>query len=105
MKYTYKDVPRDTELWCCAYETNSKKEDFALKCLPCRCKVTKISWRESCYKLNKKGEIVNSSSVSIYSRVYADTYNEAVELYNELVQSRINWLNDLVVDVKEDFIK
>ena len=37
--------------------------------------------------------------------MYADTYEEAVEMYNEHIQFQIDRLNKLIESCKQDFIK
>ena len=45
------------------------------------------------------------NGVACNSRDYADTYEEAVENYNDDVQDRIDRLLELAEEVKNDFIK
>lgn len=54
------------------------------------------------YKTN--GEICKSKGVNFNARYYADTYEEAVEMYNELVQQRIDRLHKAIHEAEGDFI-
>lgn len=55
------------------------------------------------YKANTK--TFRKNGVQCNSRDYADTYEEAVENYNDDVQDRIDRLLELAEEVKNDFIK
>ena len=52
----------------------------------------------------KNGEICKSKGVNLNARYYADTYEEAVEMYNELVQQRIDRLHKAIHEAEGDFI-
>ena len=54
----------------------------------------------------KKGtrEKRKSGIVGFQARMYADTYEEAVEMYNELVQKRIENLERMIESAKLDMI-
>lgn len=54
------------------------------------------------YKIN--GHICVSKGVNVNARYYADTYKEAVEMYNELVRNRIDRLHEAIMDAEKDFI-
>ena len=56
-------------------------------------------------KIIKKDGTLKNSKVNADSRMYADTYEEAVEMYNEYVQFQIDRLNKLIESCKQDFIK
>ena len=53
----------------------------------------------------KKDGTLKNTKVNANSRMYADTYEEAVEMYNEYVQFQIDKLNKLIESCKQDFIK
>ena len=55
------------------------------------------------YKTNTK--TFRKNGVACSSRDYADTYEEAVENYNDDVQYRIDRLLELAEEVKNDFVK
>lgn len=55
------------------------------------------------YKRNTK-EFSKSGYVEYTNRIFADTYEEAVEYYNSRVKSRINALIECSEQAKEDYI-
>ena len=57
------------------------------------------------FPYKKNGEICKSKSVNLNARYYADTYEEAVEMYNELVQQRIDRLHKAIHEAEGDFIE
>ena len=54
---------------------------------------------------NLRDGTLKNTKVNADSRMYADTYEEAVEMYNEYVQFQIDKLNKLIESCKQDFIK
>ena len=103
----YKDVKLNTLVWACAYSTNDTEKSMALKKKPVLGKLmgTGYGCSTQFYEVNKKGEIKKSGSVYPYSRQYADTAQECIQLYNRLVMNQINFLKNLITDCEGDFIK
>ena len=56
------------------------------------------------FKRNSKTEFAKSKAVQIDSRMYADTYEECVELFNSLVNEKVEWFLKRVEETKEDLI-
>ena len=54
---------------------------------------------------NLRDGTLKNTKVNADSRMYADTYEEAVEMYNEHVQFQIDKLNKLIESCKQDYIK
>lgn len=126
MKYYYKDpygqyyntysiseLPLNKPIWGFAYSINDDTEDKRLICLPVQGEISeninrdyKI-WSKYCFIPYKKGTNTKRKSgvVDFNSRMYADTYEEAVEMFNELVQQRINNLYQMAEKAKADMIK
>lgn len=126
MKYYYKDpysqyyntysiseLPLNKPIWGFAYSINDGTEDKRLICLPVQGEISeninrhyKI-WSKYCFIPYKKGTNTKRKSgvVDFNSRMYADTYEEAVEMFNELVQQRINNLYQMAEKAKADMIK
>ena len=101
MKYTdYYKIEPNTPIWACAYQANSKNSGLIYKCEPVQGEID-LGGKFHKYKRNRK---LASSEVSADSRAYADTYEECLELYNELVQNRIDELNRIIEHTKKDFI-
>lgn len=88
-------------LWACAYEINNETLYPYLKQTPVEGMIA-----PGCQfaVFGKGGTLRKSGRVSYYSRQYADTYEEAVELYNELVTKRREKLEQLTDTVYDDYI-
>ena len=101
--YDIRKLPIESPLWAVAYDINDDTEYRRLSCAPIRGEIT-----EKGYFYPYKKETLNrrkTGRVGIQSRMYADTYEEAVELYNELVQKRIDNLCRLIKDAEKDFLE
>lgn len=93
-------------LYAIAYDINNETLHTNLRATPTKGILTEDSkWgRISFVPLNKRGEPRQSGKVAYVSRKYADTYEEAVTLYNSLVQKRVNLLKEHLKFAEEDFI-
>lgn len=114
MKYYNHDIeklPLNKPIYGFAYSVNDDTRDKRLNCLPVLGEVGENNipkkWCEYCFYQYKKGTktIRKSGAVDYYSRYYADTYEEAVEMYNELVQKRIDNLKLMIEEAENDKIK
>ena len=100
MKYTWENVPKNVPVWGCAYDVNNDNMYNYLRKEPVLGIVkenerNKYRTLDVFYELNKKGEIKKSSKVYVYSRQYADTYEECVELYNSLIDKALKDLEEV----------
>ena len=102
MTYDHTSAPKDKSLWAVAYSVNDDTEHHRLMCKPTNGELVGYSFIP--YKIGTKIKRA-SGRVSKYARKYADTYEEAVELFNSLVQKRIDNLLEMTEDAKKDFIK
>lgn len=92
-------------LWAVAYDINNDTLHVNLKQTPVKGRIIKTSrYRWSFAAMNKNGELRKSGHVHFRSRMYTDTYEEAVNLYNSLVQERIDLLKAYTEKAKEDFL-
>ncbi len=107
MGYDINDLPVNKPIWAVAYEINNDTAHVRLKCLPTMGKIVLDgNPAQSKFRAYKKGSSEFKSGWVFYdSRWYADTFDEAVELYNELVQKRIDRLEELLNDAKMDVLK
>lgn len=88
-------------LWACAYEIDNEILYPRLRQTP----VEGVLTSDLQFAVfTKSGTLRKSGRVSYYSRQYADTYEEAVELYNELVTKRKEKLEQLADTVYDDYI-
>lgn len=104
MKYGVYDrdkVPMGKPVWALAYDINDDTEHRNLICKPVLGEIVNRTFYPY-----KKGttERRQSGSVTYWGRVYADTYEEAVEMYNEYVQDRIDNLYRMIESAKLDMI-
>ena len=98
MIYTERNVPKNKEIWACAYSTNGTEKSMALRKKPVLGMVIDEgeSWRGSkFYEIGKNGKIKRSSGVWASARTYADTFEECVIEYNARVQYQIDFLEAL----------
>lgn len=109
--YNIEKLPIDKPIWGFAYDINDDTENRRLSCLPVLGEISKNlhgkpSWSTYCFYPYKKGTHTKrqSGKVDFNSRCYADTYGEAVEMYNELVQQRIDNLKRMVKQAEKDKI-
>ena len=102
MIYDSSNVPEGKPLWAVAYSVNDDTEHHRLMCKPQRGEL--INYNFIPYKAGTMTRR-RSGKVSKYARKYADTYEEAVDLFNALVQKRIDNLLEMVEDAKNDFIE
>lgn len=107
------------KVWACAYDFDSNKETMGYISKPIYGILSDRHIRNDISEINtderalyfipfRKGSdttLAKSKQVSIYARVYADTYEECVELYNELIQEKIDWFQNKIKKIEEDFIK
>lgn len=52
-----------------------------------------------------KQRLQNQKAVRISSRVYADTYEECVDLFNYLVDEKVEWFLESADGTKKDLIE
>ena len=102
MTYDSLNAPRNKSIWAVAYSINDDTEHHRLLCKPTNGEFDGYSFIP--YKVGTKTKR-KSGRVSKYAREYADTYDEAVDLFNSLVQKRIDNLLKMVEDAKKDFMK
>lgn len=88
-------------LWACAYKIDNQTLHAHLKQAPVEGVITPDR-KFAVFGAN--GRLRSSGRVSFDARQYADTYAEAVELYNELVTKRKNALEQLADTVYDDYI-
>lgn len=95
------------DLYGFAYEINDDTKDCRLSCRPVLGTIIYEGGKIYYFVPYKKGtqELRKSGRVLFESRMYADTYNEAVEMYNELVQKRIEKLKEMIQEAEKDKIQ
>lgn len=113
-----KNIKPGTKLWACAYQFDNNKITMGLISKPVYGMARGYGWdyeevnEEKSYasffvpfKSGSEMEFAKSRAVRISSRVYADTYEECVELFNSLVNEKVEWFLKRAEDTKEDLIR
>ena len=88
-------------LWACAYKIDNQTLYPHLRQEPVEGMITP-EWKFAPFGVN--GKLRSSGRVSYDSRQYADTYGEAIELYNELVTKRRKALEQIADTVYDDYV-
>lgn len=94
-----------------AYSISDRADNTKFRCLPVRGEICKSEdWHNRsgyCFFPYRKDTNIKRKTgiVDFNSRMYADTYREAVEMYNNLVQERIDNLYQMIESAKKDIIK
>ena len=114
MKYYDRNItklPLNKPIYGFAYSINDDTRDKRLSCLPVLGEIGENNsfkkYCRYCFYPYKKGTKTKKKSgvVDFMSRYYTDTYEEAIEMYNELVQKRIDKLKKMIKEVENDKIK
>lgn len=103
--YDYNKIPKNTPIWGFAYSKHPNKESSSTKKKPVLGVIDGDGcwWDVKFYELKKDGTR-KKGSVCATSRCYADTYEEAVEGYNQKVSSAISKLEQMIEKNREDYI-
>lgn len=75
----------------CDYEKVIEEESYASFFVP--------------FKSGSETEFAKSKAVRISFRVYADTYEECVELFNFFVNEKVKWFLERAEKTKKDLIE
>lgn len=92
------------DIWAFAYKEDERATNYM--CKPVKGKIIKDS---NCtthfyeYKTNDKN--LKKNGVSLYARFFTDTYEEAVEGFNMLVNKRIDSLQKEIIKLNDMLIK
>lgn len=97
--YLEDDFMEDRDIWAFAY-----LEDERAKNLYCEPVLGHIKGRMF-YEYKKRGDGLRSTSVSIWARNYADSYEQAVVGFNQLINERIEYLYKEASRLKEMLIE
>ncbi len=107
MKYLdYNSAPKNKPIYACSYRYNPDTINRAVRCKP----VKGILKTDACgytdfIELRLDGGLKKYGKVHASLRVYADTKEECVELYNDSVKRRISKLKELAEVAEHDYIE
>ena len=113
-----KNIKPGTKIWACAYSFHKNKETMGLIQEPVYgiTRSRSITWGKddlnesysSFFVPFRKGsdsQLAKSKEVSIWARCFADTYEECVELYNRMVNERVDWFLKRVEETRGDLLE
>ena len=92
------DKIKDGDVFAFAYLEDERATNFF--CKPIKGRIVDSMF----YEYKKNGEL-KKNGVGIGARIYADTYEEAVEGFNALVSARIEKLEEEISNVEDLFIE
>ena len=96
------EIPHNKPIWATAYWINDDTSDRRLMCKPVFGEIDSFDYFHQYSK--KHPHELTKTGVSIYARYFADTKEEAIRVYNELVHCRIEKLNRLILEADADII-
>lgn len=84
---------KNKPIWACAYELQNNKNKNGLIQKPVQGEIYEDGYRTyfAPYKKGSKSLAKSKEVLANWSRYYADTYDECVELYNSLVDDTIKY--------------
>lgn len=87
------------DIWAFAYKEDERA--LNLMCKPVKGKIKEDNYF---YEYKANGKDLKKNGVSFYARLFADTYEEAVEGFNKLVRTRIRFLKDEIYKLEDMLI-
>ena len=82
MTYTLKDVPEGKEVWCVGFRFDDTKA--GINCKPIQGNIQNKDYWNS--KLKTKNRSISVNANQLYY-AFADTYEEAAHIYNEMINT------------------
>lgn len=97
---------KNKPIWACAYELQGDKNKNALIQKPVQGEIYGGGYRTyfAPYKKSSKSLAKSKEVLAEYSRYYADTYEECVELYNSLVNEKIMYFWQRMRECAKDMV-
>lgn len=97
----YNEPPKDTPLYAVAFRKYRTPERVLHDVKP----TLGIIKDDKFYKLKNNGKLYTHHDCHYHYRSYATTKEEATEMYNQLVQLDIEWLNEQLYHCKNSMIR
>lgn len=93
------------DIWAFAYKEDERATN--LMCKPVKGKIIKdnSSYMGHFYEYKANGKDLKKNGVTLYARFFTDTYEEAVEGFNMLVNKRIDSLQKEIIKLDNMLIK
>ena len=102
------DSHKNKPIWACAYELQGNKNKNGLIQKPVQGEIYGEGYRSTYfapYKKSSKSLAKSKEVLAGYSRYYADTYEECVELYNSLINEKIMYFWQRMRECAKDRIE
>lgn len=87
------------DIWAFAY-----KEDERALNLMCKPVKGRIKNNKHFYEYKSNGKDLKKNGVTLYARFFTDTYEEAIEGFNKLVQQRIESLKAEIIKLENTLV-
>lgn len=114
-------IPNGTVIWAYEFELDVRNENMVLYQKPIRGRISSVSKlfsddNKEAFNPDKKSRFFVpfrkdsesqykwSKAINIYSRCYADTKEEAVEGYNDLIGKQIDWHQEQIEKLSKMWI-
>lgn len=100
------DSHKNKPIWACAYELQNNKNKNGLIQKPVQGEIYGEGYRTyfAPYKKGSKSLAKSKEVLAEYSRYYADTYEECVELYNSLINKNIMYFWQRMRECAKDMV-
>ena len=97
---------KNKPIWACAYELQNNKNKNGLIQKPVQGEIYENGYRTyfAPYKKGSKSLAKSKEVLAEYSRDYADTYEECVELYNSLINKKIMYFWQRMRECAKDMV-
>lgn len=105
MIYAGREVPRNKVVWAAGYvSADQKRFHMVVKQKPIQGIVTGTGYPEF-YPLKRDGSVSANPKFGVYQHIFADTYEECVSAYNQLIREEIARLEENIGIHKQNIIE
>lgn len=101
-----RDLKNGNVVWACAFNIDfDRQAHFGDGVTHAKQEPIKGIIKDRCFYVLKKDGSPRANGVSLYSRSFANTYEECVEIYNKKIEDKITKLSKVVSDLQDQIIK
>lgn len=93
------------DIWAFAYKEDERATNYMCKPIKGRIIKDNSSYMGHFYEYKANGKDLKKNGVTLYARFFTDTYEEAVEGFNMLVNKRIESLQKEIIKLDNMLIK
>lgn len=102
---TWETVKHGDKVWACSYNYDRNRTEKRTVCKPVYGEIRKDGYCKYFVPYKKDGTLRTSGKVHAYSRDYADSEKECVDLYNQKIQDRIDFLKKEIDNLEIEKLK